>query len=138
MSRVALLSTGGLLEKASPVAFLDFRLAAATRDIIHLAARSDPLFGSSSAWSGVSSWLGLFGDFGIVGLLVYLGLSVYVWRQVRRRKSWGASAAQAVLLTAAMLGAMFSWLEEPGFTLVVALIAGLVLTEDTHAHPAHP
>lgn len=138
VSRVALLSAGGLVEKASPVAFLNFHLAPTTRDIIQLAGKSDPLFGLSSIWTGISSWLGLFGDFGITGFIIYIWMGMKLWFHIRRRQDWKAIAATSALLMAAILGALFSWLEEPGFTLAVALMAGLASgeMEDKHARLA--
>ena len=85
------------------------------------------LFYGSSVWSGISSWLGLFGDLGLIGLGIYLWMSWQLWRNLKGPHKWEASVAKGVLIMVGILGVMYSWLEEPGFTLIAALIVGLGL-----------
>jgi hypothetical protein len=76
---------------------------------------------------GTYSWAGLFGDWGLIGLGLYLGLAWKVWQHLRACGTWQADAARAALVMAALSGVIFSWLEEPGFMLIVALLVGLGL-----------
>ncbi len=130
VSRVALLSVNGIVKEGSPVSLLGFHLSPITRDIIYLSWKSNQLFASSSVWSGVSSWLGLFGDFGFLGLGLYLSMAWKLWRSFARLSGWDVLATKAAIIMAGVLGAMFSWLEEPGFTLLVALMVGLTLVSN--------
>jgi hypothetical protein len=88
---------------------------------------SDWLLGSSSVWSGIASWLALFGDLGFLGLGLYLWMSLILWRHLTAKHRWPVGVAKAVLVMAGLLGVVFSWLEEPGFTLLAALVVGLGL-----------
>ncbi len=124
----------GYVNPNSPVYLLGLGAADATQEIWTLTVESPK---SSSVWSGISSWLGLFGDLGLVGLSVFVWMSWILWRHLKGRRRWEVGAARAVLVMAGLLAAVYSWLEEPGFTLLVALIvaAGLIasMEEDPSA-----
>jgi len=142
VSRVSLMGVESYVKPQSPVSLLGLTPAPATQEILAL-AQSNWLIASSSAWSGISSWLGLFGDLGLVGVAVYLWLCVHIWRALGRVRTWQSQAARASLVMAALLGGIYSWLEEPGFTMVVALLVGLALIPShdgysTTHRPARP
>lgn len=142
VSRVSLMGMESYVKRQSPVFLLGLTPAPATQEILTL-TQSDWLFSASSAWSGISSWLGLFGDLGLVGVAVYLWMCVHIWRALGRVRTWQSQAARASLVMAALLGGIYSWLEEPGFTMVVALLVGLALIPShdgysTTHRPARP
>ncbi len=110
----------------SPIVLLGWSAAPTTREIWAMGYQSW-LFYGSSVWSGISSWLGLFGDLGLIGLGIYLWMSWQLWRNLKGPHKWEASVAKGVLIMVGILGVMYSWLEEPGFTLIAALIVGLGL-----------
>jgi hypothetical protein len=132
VSRVALMGLDGYLQSSSPVARLGLRPAALAEEISAMTT-SNWRFASSSAWSGISSWLGLFGDLGLLGVAVYLWLCWTLWRSQRVQSTWMGSMGRAMLLMVGLLGAIYSWLEEPGFTLVVALAVAASILEAERA-----
>jgi len=129
ISRVALMGLEAFVKRDSPVALLNLGPAAVTRELWAMTT-SNWLYSASSVWTGISSWLGLFGDLGLAGLGLFGWTYGRVWWNVRARHGWGAGAARAVLLMMALLGLLYSWLEEPGFTLTAALVMGLGFTID--------
>ena len=126
ISRVALMGLEAYGKSDSPIALLGWSAAPTTREIWAMGYQSW-LFYGSSVWSGISSWLGLFGDLGLIGLGIYLWMSWQLWRNLKGPHKWEASVAKGVLIMVGILGVMYSWLEEPGFTLIAALIVGLGL-----------
>ncbi len=126
VSRVALMGLDSFVKPGSPVYLLGLKPALTTIELWNLTT-SSWLFSSSSVWSSVSSWLGLFGDLGLAGLGIYLWMGVSVWKGIGSRAAWQARLARTVLLMCGLLGFMFSWLEEPGFMMPAALVAGLGL-----------
>jgi hypothetical protein len=87
------------------------------------------LFSGSSVWTGISSWIALLGDLGLMGLGLYLWMSWTLWRHLQPiHRHWQTTAAKSVLLMTGLLGLIYSWLEEPAFTLLAALVVGLGLT----------
>jgi len=126
VSRVALMGMEDYLKGGSPLSQLGLKAAPITREIWEMTF-SDWFFSSSSVWSGISSWFGLLGDLGLVGLALYLWMSWKLWHNLKGCRKWEIGVAKAVLVMAGLLGGMYSWLEEPGFTLTVALIVGLGL-----------
>jgi len=129
LSRVALMGmgeTGFYLRPDSPVALLGLRLAPTTKKIFDLGVASR-YRRASSVGSNIASWIGLFGDLGLIGLGLYLWLSWQVWRNLKGSYQWEVNAAKSVLVMVGILGGMYSWLEEPGFTLTGAVIVGLGL-----------
>lgn len=126
ISRVALMGMEGYIKTDSPVALLGLGFARTTQEIWQLTF-SNWLFASSSVWSGISSWLGLLGDFGLAGLILYLWMCWSLWRNLKGSRNWEVSTAKSVLIMSGLLGAIYSWLEEPGFTLLIGLVVSLGL-----------
>ena len=126
VSRVALMGMEDYIKPNSPVSILGLSAAPTTHEIMAMTS-SNWLFASSSVWSGASSWLGLVGDLGLAGLGLYLWMSWKLWQHLKGRHNWKVGVAKAVLVMAGILGAVYSWLEEPGFMLSAALVIGLGL-----------
>jgi hypothetical protein len=78
-------------------------------------------------WTGISSWTALLGDLGLLGLGLYLWMACTLWHCLKVR-GWQTAVAKSALLMSCLLGIIYSWLEEPAFTLLVALVVGLALT----------
>lgn len=74
----------------------------------------------SSMFSLFFSWAGFWGDLGLVGLASYLYLWLLVWRTVSDDEVSGF-----LFLTIFVFGAVFSWMEEPGYMLFVVSVLGL-------------
>jgi hypothetical protein len=132
VSRVALAAQEGYI-RSLPSGWVDLGLSSTTQQILASTAESY-LFASSSVWSGVSSWLGLLGDLGLAGLAIYTWLWWTVWRGLSQGNSFWSHVGKAALVMGVMLGAAFSWLEFPEFTLPWALYmaTGLVRGQDEH------
>jgi hypothetical protein len=135
VSRIALLTSGAEVMETSPVARLGLKTAPLTREILEANA-ANYLSNNSSVWTGVSSWVGLAGDLGLLGLTLYLILNAKLWFALGRSSSWAAPAAKGAMVMAALLGFVFSWLEEPGFTLMAGLLIGLALGERSRPRPS--
>jgi len=101
-------------------------MAPITSDLL-LKTKNNWMYASSSAWSGISSWLGLFGDLGIAGVALYLWIACLMWSAIPISGGWRAGVGRASILMAGLLGGLYSWLEEPGYTLVAATVIGLAL-----------
>jgi hypothetical protein len=91
------------------------------REAHYLSGRS-----GSSVWSPFFFWSGLFGDLGLAGLTCVLVLWGLVWRHARD------GLARLLTINALLLGVVFSWLEEPGYTMFVAAMIGLLWQESLH------
>jgi hypothetical protein len=127
VSRVALLASGGLVKDDSPIASLGLELSPITTRII-----LDPrwnLSTASSFQSAMSSTIGLIGDLGLAGTLAYGGLLVVLWRRLGRTGSANAAGARGALVLLAVLGVVANWWEQPAFTIPLAVVAGLTLTD---------
>ncbi len=74
----------------------------------------------SSLFSPIFGWVGIWGDLGIVGLSAYLYLAYLIWRNFGLDNS-----LKITLLSALILGFIFTQLEEPGYMLSVSLLLGL-------------
>ena len=85
--------------------------------------------------SAESSGLGVFGDLGMLGVIAYVGLGSVVFLALRRRSSPEASAAIAGLAMALVLGFVLDWWEQPPFTVFLATLAGIALSEPVSEHP---
>lgn len=72
----------------------------------------------SSMFSLTFSWAGVWGDLGLLGLGAYLYLWFLVWRQCLDNLS------KFLLITVLIFGGVFSWLEEPGYMLFIAILIG--------------
>jgi len=125
VSRVALLTSGGQVALDSPLARLGLKVAPTTDELLR-AIDSDYISSSSSAFTTISSWLGLIGDCGPIALSVYLWLGWVLWGAVGS-SDWRSIAAKGAILMAAILGGIYSWLEEPGFILMVGTVIGLAI-----------
>jgi len=74
----------------------------------------------SSLFSPLFGWAGIWGDLGLLGLGTYFYMASVVWRQVCMR-----ALSKYLMLTVFAFGLVFSQLEEPGYTLLVASMVGL-------------
>ena len=72
----------------------------------------------SSMFSLTFSWAGIWGDLGLLGVGAYLYLWFLVWRQCPDNLS------KFLLITVLVFGGIFSWLEEPGYMLFIAILIG--------------
>ncbi len=125
VSRVALLSIGGLVKSDSPVSLLGLQLSPITAEVLRLSTTGVGEY--SSIWSGVSSWLALLGDIGLIGLGLYVWIAWKLWHAFGYVRSWETAVAKGVLLMIGLLGIIWAWLEEPSVTLTAALVIGLAL-----------
>lgn len=82
----------------------------------------------SSAWSLISSWVGIWGDLGLLGLFGYVLAGFALWRAARRIEPRAAQMVRLTLLFTGGLGAVYSYLEEPGLMLVAAAWVALACT----------
>jgi hypothetical protein len=99
-------------------------------DQLLAANRRDPIASASSVWSYISSWSGLAGDLGPGGAAIYAAMWLGLLGALARRRSWTADAAGGAIVMALLLGGAFAWLEEPGFMLPVAMMAGVALAPE--------
>lgn len=74
----------------------------------------------SSLFSPLFGWAGIWGDLGLLGLGTYFYMASVVWRQVCM-----SALSKYLMLTVFAFGLVFSQLEEPGYTLLVASMVGL-------------
>lgn len=74
----------------------------------------------SSLWQPFFSWAGIWGDLGLLGLCVFVSLWFVVWRRLCRD-----DLARFLMLNILAFGAVFGWLEEPGYMLFVVALIGL-------------
>lgn len=81
--------------------------------------------GGSSAWSLIASWVGIWGDTGIIGVCLYILLGVLVWREARALPRGPSNMVRIAVLFVGLLGFVYSYLEEPGLTLVTAAWIGM-------------
>ncbi len=123
ISRVSLLTAGGMVKRDSPVSALGLRTAPTTRALLD-SYRSNFMW-SSSAWTGISSWLGVFGDLGLLGLAIYVWIGFEIWSAASRLPGQFRGVINGALLSGAVLGVVYSWLEEPGYTLPLAALCAV-------------
>ena len=127
VSRAAFMTTDLLLRTDSPIRVLDLKPA-------ELAVEAQLSLGASgigtSFNAGVLSALGVLGDIGLAGLAVYVGMLVAVVVALRRLRSPEAAAAASGFAMFAVLGLVFDWWEQPPFSIVLAVLAGLALTAE--------
>jgi hypothetical protein len=74
----------------------------------------------SSMFSPLFGWAGIWGDLGGLGLGAYFYLVILVWHYVCK-----TDTSKYLMLTVFVFGLIFSQLEEPGYTLIVASMIGL-------------
>jgi hypothetical protein len=87
---------------------------------IWMAVGNSWLGNQSSLFSPLFGWAGIWGDLGLLGLGTYFYMAVLVWRKVCL-----TDTAKYLMLTVFVFGTIFSQLEEPGYTLIVASLIGL-------------
>jgi hypothetical protein len=124
VSRAAYLSVDPLVKTDSPIELLHIHPAALT---IQLGALDPSIV--SSFDSAVSSAVGVFGDLGLAGTLVYAWIFIGLYAAARRSGSREAGGAMAGLALMAVLGFVADWWEEGPFTVLVAILVGLALTD---------
>jgi hypothetical protein len=74
----------------------------------------------SSLFSPLFGWAGIWGDLGWLGLISYFYMAIVIWHYV-----CVTDTSKYLMLTVFVFGLIFSQLEEPGYTLIVASIIGL-------------
>ena len=87
---------------------------------IWLATSKSWLGDQSSMFSPLFGWAGLWGDLGLLGLGTYFYMVILIWRYV-----CVTDTSKYLMLTIFVFGLIFSQLEEPGYTLIVASMIGL-------------
>jgi hypothetical protein len=87
---------------------------------IWLATSKSWLGDQSSMFSPLFGWAGLWGDLGMLGLGTYFYMVILIWRYV-----CVTDTSKYLMLTIFVFGLIFSQLEEPGYTLIVASMIGL-------------
>jgi len=134
VSRAALSAQEGYI-KSLPAGLVSFHLSPVTAEILS-STEGFWLFASSSVWSGISSWLGLFGDLGLLGVAIYIWILWIIWKTLGRIYHSWAYIGKVVLVMGVLLGAVFSWLETPEFTLPWSLYMAisLVLKNQKNSH----
>jgi hypothetical protein len=85
----------------------------------------------SSAASPFSSWLGIYSDLGILGIVSYLVLVGLVVYQLRGASDEHRRVSYTLLAFAAVLGYVFTWLEEPAFTVFIAVLIATGIPQPT-------
>ena len=101
-------------------------LGATRRPVTSMIVFADYSYWLSSTGTGSSlfslrySWPGLWGDLGIAGVVSYLALWGLVWKRICRDL-----VSKFFVCNVLIFGAIFSWLEEPAYMGVVAVLIGL-------------
>jgi hypothetical protein len=91
-------------------------------EAVFLENNTNPLsneFTGSSMFSLTFSWAGIWGDLGFLGLGAYLYIWFLVWHQLCLD-----NLSKFLLITVLVFGGVFSWLEEPGYMLFIAILIG--------------
>jgi hypothetical protein len=135
LSRVALLTPDIDLSDKSSVALLGLKTSPITLELVR-ATRSSFL-STSSAFSSIASWFGLLGDLGCVGVLIYLWMVRSLWAGLSRSRNWQSASAKGGIIMAGLLGGVYVWLEEPGFTLIIAMMTGFAMTSILNRNQQH-
>jgi hypothetical protein len=78
------------------------------------------LFKDSTMFSPMYTWVGIWGDLGIIGVCAYLYLTSIVWRRV-----CVDDFGKFLLLSTAVMGLIFTQMEEPGQMVTVACFLAL-------------
>jgi len=75
----------------------------------------------SSIFSPFFGWAGIFGDLGIAGIAVYGAMWVVIYMKYCHN-----NVSRIFLVFTMVLGAVFTWLEEPNFMLYVVSVIGCI------------
>jgi hypothetical protein len=130
VSRAAYLTTDPLRKPSSPLAALNLEPSKTALDF-------GAVSGEGSSFDAArSSAVGLLGDGGILALIAFTGAwgSVFLAvRSVRSPEAWAAAAGIGML---AVLGLVADFWEQGAFTLLVAMLAGLALTQEPDSDSA--
>ena len=86
----------------------------------HSSSLSDSSTTGSSIFSIKYSWPGIWGDLGFAGIVSYGALWVLVWKRICRDL-----LSKFFVCNVIIFGFVFSWLEEPAYMGVVAILIGL-------------
>lgn len=78
------------------------------------------LTSGSSLFSPIFGWAGIWGDLGLLGLGSYLYLGYLVWKHFGEEDIF-----KVILLSVLVIGFIFTQMEEPGYTISLAMIIGL-------------
>jgi len=129
VSRFSFLTAPELLREGSPVGLLGLHPSRGVERYNEIASyRASAYTDESSFNSAQSSALGVLGDYGVAGALAFMALMWAVIRALYRSADRGLRSAAlsgwALLLP---LAVVFDWLEQPPFTLALALMTGLAL-----------
>jgi hypothetical protein len=124
VSHSALLTTVAAQDPESPVATLDLE---PSETIEELGGGE-----GSSVADPPSSAVGILGDLGLVGALTYLALLGFLIISAWRLRTPSGAGAVAALALFVILGFAFTWWEQTGFSLYVALFVGLALASGRH------
>lgn len=127
VSRVALLSSDGLVNPDSPIAFLQLPTSELTRQVIVSVPTEN-----SSFEAGGSSVVGLWGDFGLLGAAAYSLLLIGVWISLSNSVDPLVPAARAGLMLMLTLGLVANWWEQPPFTVPLAILLGVAASRSKH------
>lgn len=135
VSRAAYMTTDLFLREDSPLRSLG--LAPARVAIVVSQRALEVSFGGTSFDSGVSSAIGVLGDLGVVGLVVYGWLLGTLFLALRRTKHARGMILAGAWAMFALLGFIFDWWEQPPFSVVLAVLSALALTDVTEVLPDH-
>jgi hypothetical protein len=111
------------LDATSALTELGLKTAPLTKRIV-ASASGNYLSQHSSAWYPICSWFGIVGDLGFIGLGIYIWMLWESWKTAGTH-SWMSSASKGSIAAMILLGGIYSWLEEPNLTLVVAMLISL-------------
>lgn len=89
----------------------------------------------SSVASPFNSWLGIFTDVGIIGLVFYCSLGALVLRCIENSTNQIKAVVRSLLLMAIILGLIYAWLDEPVYTVYLAVVIACVVRFSTQPKP---
>lgn len=76
----------------------------------------------SSFFSLTFSWAGIWGDTGALGLVLVAALYAFIYSRICVNES-----GRFILVLTVLLGATFTWMEEPAYMALVAIVIGIQL-----------
>jgi hypothetical protein len=126
-SRASLLLTGP--KEGTPLEFLRLEPTEIGVEIAAAIFASNEAFGGT-AESIASGFLAIVGDLGIVGLVAFSVLMIAIWRCAGRSRSWLVPAARSAILMSASLSFVDNWLEYPEFAIPLAILLGVVASDE--------